>query len=79
MQSDKPVLIITVYMPFDTKNNESLTEYSDSLVCLYAIVADNDVESVIILRNFNTNTDTALYNEPMAFCLESELICMYVY
>lgn len=44
---------MTVYIPFD--NNDDLPEYSDSLPCLNAIVAENGVESIIILRDFNAH------------------------
>ncbi|XP_063630079.1 uncharacterized protein LOC134801443 [Cydia splendana] len=71
--SDKPILVISVYMPTDTMEN--MLEFTDCLSSISAIIDDSDAESVFILGDFNAHPGERFHNELVNFAVEQDWVC----
>ncbi|XP_063365982.1 uncharacterized protein LOC134654471 [Cydia amplana] len=69
----RQLLIMSVYMPVDI--SENLLEFTQCLGEICAIVETADVESVIILGDFNAHPSENFGKELLDFCLENGLTC----
>ncbi|XP_063545821.1 uncharacterized protein LOC134753808 [Cydia strobilella] len=66
-------LVLSVYMPTDKVEN--LTDFTDCLSTVSAIVNNNNTESVYILGDFNAHPGGLFYNELSCFCDDQGWIC----
>lgn len=66
--NDRPVLVLSVYMP--TNRVKNLAEFTDCLSTVSAIIEESDVESVFILGDFNAHPGKLFYHELLKFCQE---------
>ncbi|KAG7304665.1 hypothetical protein JYU34_010007 [Plutella xylostella] len=66
-------LVFSVYMPTDEPDN--LTEFTECLSEIYAIVEGNNVESVYILGDLNAHPNTLFCREMLQFCSEQNWLC----
>ncbi|CAK1584651.1 unnamed protein product [Parnassius mnemosyne] len=73
---DRSILVFSVYMPTDKMVN--LTEFTDCLSSVNAIINSSSVESVYILGDFNAHPNERFYDELMCFCDEQEWSCVDV-
>ncbi|XP_050561669.1 uncharacterized protein LOC126912652 [Spodoptera frugiperda] len=71
---DRSMLVISVYMPTDSVDN--LTEFTECLSELNAIIESCDVESVFILGDFNAHPGELFSNELITFCNEQSWTCL---
>ncbi|KAL0870260.1 hypothetical protein ABMA27_005292 [Loxostege sticticalis] len=60
-------------MPYDTAKN--LSDFTDCLGALSAIVEENEVESVFLLGDFNAHPGESFFNELTDFSAEQNWIC----
>ncbi|XP_073947099.1 uncharacterized protein [Choristoneura fumiferana] len=72
--NDRPVIVMSVYMPSDSAVN--LSEFTECLGEIYSIVESNDVESVFVLGDFNAHPGESFYLELLNFCNEQTLTCV---
>lgn len=74
--NDRPVLVVSVYMPTDS--SENLLEFTDCLSTVNAIIDEVNVESVFILGDFNAHPRERFYYELTVFSAEQDWICVDV-
>ncbi|XP_022818122.1 uncharacterized protein LOC111350703 [Spodoptera litura] len=74
MRENRSLLVITVYMP--TNSNDNLCEFTECLSELNAIIEGNDVNSVIILGDFNAHPGKLFHSELLSFCTEQSWSCV---
>ncbi|RVE46368.1 hypothetical protein evm_008991 [Chilo suppressalis] len=72
--SDRSFIVASVYIPTD--KNENLTEFTECLSELNAIIESASVESVVILGDFNAHPGELLCNELCAFCADQLWSCV---
>ncbi|CAK1582534.1 unnamed protein product [Parnassius mnemosyne] len=70
---DRYFLVFCVYMPTDVSDN--LTEFTDCLSEVSAIVESCDVEAVYVLGDFNAHPGESFGLELLKFCSEQNWIC----
>lgn len=71
--NDQPVLVLSVYMLTDCEKN--LSEFTDCLSAISAIIDENSVESVFILGDFNAHPGEPFCSELLDFSAEQDWIC----
>ncbi|XP_045539177.1 uncharacterized protein LOC123722186 [Papilio machaon] len=74
--SERPLIVISVYMPTDTKEN--LPEFTDCLGAMSALVNEYGVESTFILGDFNAHPNELFFYELLNFCNEQRWFCVDV-
>lgn len=74
--SDHPVIVMSVYMPADSRDN--LPEFTDCLSTVSAIIDEYGVQSVFILGDLNSDISSLFYSELKHFCGENCLSCIDV-
>lgn len=67
------LIVMSVYMPVDL--NENLPEFTQCLGEICAIIENSNIESVIILGDFNAHPTENFGKELLNFCLEQNLTC----
>jgi exonuclease III len=72
--NDRPVMVVNVYMPTDSREN--LPDFTDCLSKVSAIVNEYGVESVFILGDFNADVASLFYTELQHFCNDHSLSCV---
>lgn len=72
--NSRSFLVITVYMPTDCSAN--LSDYTDCLSEISAIIESSDTESVYILGDFNAHPGTLFGKELLNFCSEEKWTCV---
>lgn len=70
---DRAILVVSVYMPTDKAEN--LTEFTDILGAVSAIIDNCSSECVYILGDFNAHPNERFYEELTLFCSEQEWSC----
>ncbi|KAI5645460.1 hypothetical protein NE865_02547 [Phthorimaea operculella] len=75
--SDRPLLILSVYMPTDDVSNS--TEFSHCLGFIDAIIEASDAEAVYCMGDFNSHPHEPFYNDLMRYCDENDLVCADVH
>lgn len=73
---DRSILVFSVYMPTDTMVN--LTEFTDCLSSVSAIIDNINIECVYILGDFNAHPNERFYEELTCFCDEQNWSCVDV-
>lgn len=71
--SERTLLIFSVYMPTDSLEN--LTEFTQCLSEIYAIIENQVAESVFILGDFNAHPGVLFGTELQSFCSEQRWLC----
>lgn len=72
--NNRPIVIICVYMPTDVLEN--LSEFTDCLGMVSALVSECCVESVYVLGDFNAHPNENFHKELMTFCQEQNWACV---
>lgn len=70
---DRSFLVMSVYMPVNSSDN--LTEFTECLSEISAIIDSTEVASVFILGDFNAHPSDLFGTELLKFCDEQEWIC----
>ncbi|KAJ0169527.1 hypothetical protein K1T71_014712 [Dendrolimus kikuchii] len=70
---DRSVLLFSIYMPINS--DENLTDFTDCLATIAAIIDEGDVDVSYILGDFNAHPKTVFGDELDLFCTEQSLIC----
>lgn len=73
----KSFLVFSVYMPTDSDAN--LSEFTDCLSLVSAIIDNNNIDSIYILADFNSHPSELFYKELECFCSESGWLCADVF
>lgn len=73
VSQDRSILIFSVYMPTDS--NDNVTVFTDCLSEISAIIESNNVQSVIILGDFNAHPGELFGSEMLSFCEEQCWTC----
>ncbi|XP_061716622.1 uncharacterized protein LOC133524553 [Cydia pomonella] len=71
---DRPIIVISVYMP--TNSADNLTEFTDCLGAVSAIVDEYGIESVYIMGDFNAHPGELFFRELMNYCNDLDWCCM---
>jgi hypothetical protein len=74
VRDNRSLLVITVYMP--TNSNENLCEFTECWSELNAIIEGSDVDSVIMLGDFNAHPGKLFATELLTFCTEQSWSCV---
>lgn len=69
-----PFLLLTVYMPTEYNDEDSLERYTDVCATLDATVVDSDAPHVMIIGDFNCQWDTRFFNVLEHFVNDNNLI-----
>lgn len=72
--SDRELLVFSVYMPVDTA--ETLTDFTECLGEIAAIVEDSQIDSVYILGDFNAHPGRRFGKELLQFCVDVKWRCV---
>ncbi|XP_049866364.1 uncharacterized protein LOC126372623 [Pectinophora gossypiella] len=67
-------IIFSVYLPTDKTDN--LSEFTDCLSRIHAVIEEYDVPFVYILGDFNAHPSAQFGKELLDFCAEQELSCV---
>lgn len=71
--SDRPVIVMSIYMP--TNSLDNLPEFTDCLSAVSAIVDEYGIESVYMLGDFNSDIYGLFYSELSNYCVEQSWSC----
>ncbi|CAF4843312.1 unnamed protein product [Pieris macdunnoughi] len=74
--SDRPIIVVCVYMPTDSQDN--LPVFTDCLSVVSAIVDEYGIESVYILGDFNAHPYSIFYYELLNYCYDQRWSCIDV-
>ncbi|RVE53771.1 hypothetical protein evm_001663 [Chilo suppressalis] len=66
-------LVFSVYMPTDKLEN--ITEFTDCLSLVSAIISNDNIETVYILGDFNAHPYEPFFDELSCFCSEQDWVC----
>ncbi|KAJ2944065.1 hypothetical protein O0L34_g8404 [Tuta absoluta] len=72
-EGPKSFLVFNIYMPCDDIAN--LTEFSDCMARICAIIEEQNIATAYILGDFNAKPGALFGEELLAFCSENELVC----
>lgn len=67
------ILVFSVYMPCDHRDN--LTDFTNCLAGMNAVIDDNNIEAAFILGDFNAHPTADFGDELFNFCSEQNMIC----
>ncbi|XP_022832297.1 uncharacterized protein LOC111360568 [Spodoptera litura] len=73
---DRPVIVMSVYLPTNTSDN--LQDFTYCLSAVSAIVDEYGVESVFVLGDFNANPGELFYSELVSICEDQSWFCIDV-
>jgi exonuclease III len=76
MSHERSVLVVNVYMPCDKPEN--LTEFTNILGAVSAIIDSCNIDCVYILGDFNAHPGENFYKELLIFCEDQEWTCIDV-
>ena len=68
-----PLLLVSVYMPTNYGDDDSLEKYIDCLSKLEAIIIDTEVAHVLIAEDFNCNIQSRFNSELCKFLSDNEM------
>jgi hypothetical protein len=69
-----PILLLTVYMPTEYNDDESLEDYIDVCANVNAILTDTDIPHVVFAGDFNCQPGSRFYNVLADLIAENSLI-----
>lgn len=70
---DRSIMVFSVYMPTD--NVENMSEFTDCLSEMSAIIDNSDVEAIFMLGDFNSHPNQPFWKELCNFCCDQQWIC----
>jgi exonuclease III len=72
--SDRPIIVVSLYMPTDSRDN--LADFTDCLAGVSALIEEYSIESVYIMGDFNAHPNELFFTELMNYCNEQYWSCV---